>query len=115
MTNQPYIKGARQARVIRALLNSAVSVKEMGPKTGALNPRQIILELRRQGFKGIIQTRRYTVIDQDGKRCRPGEYYIPHSAKPMVEKALTGYAVQVNARLIKSTKKPHNSNHSGRV
>jgi len=109
------IKSPRQHRAIAVLLEKAVSVKDLGPKIGALNPRQIIFELRRQGFEGLILTRRSTVIDQDGRRCRPGEYYIPQDAKPIVEKALTGYAVQMNARLSESTKNPDNTDNNRRA
>lgn len=82
------IKGPRQRRVIVALLEGPVSVKDLGPKIGALNPRQIVHELRLQGFNGIIHTRRYTIIDQDGKRCRPGEYYINNDDRLSVMEAL---------------------------
>lgn len=83
-----YIKGPRQQRAISTLLAGPITVKDMGPKIGALNPRQVIFELRCQGFNEIIKTRRFTTIDQDGKKCRPGEYYIPEKLKPMVELAL---------------------------
>jgi hypothetical protein len=82
MPRQPIIKTPRQRRLLQALLDNAdVSVKDVGPLIGALNPRQIVHELRQQGFHGIIQTRRFSVIDQDGKKCRPGSYYIPLELK----------------------------------
>jgi len=88
MENNLSINSPRQERAILALLEKSVAVKDLGPIIGALNPRQVIFELRQQGFKGIILTRRFTVIDQDGKRCRPGEYYISIEARAIVEKAL---------------------------
>jgi len=92
------IKSPRQLRAIAVLLERAVSVRDLGPNIGALNPRQIVFELRSQGFEGIIKTRRFTAIDQDGKRCRPGEYYIPQDVKPMVEKALSKCAIQTRTK-----------------
>lgn len=83
-----FIKSPRQKRAILAILEKAISVKDLGVKIGALNPRQIIFELRHQGFQGIVLTRRFTVIDQDGKRCRPGEYFICQEFKPILEAAL---------------------------
>lgn len=103
--NNFLIKNPRQQRAIAVLLEKAVSVKDLGPMIGALNPRQVIAELRRQGFSGIIETRRFTVTDQDGKRCRPGEYFIQQDVKPMLEKALIEYAIQTRARCSESTKK----------
>lgn len=85
MHRQPTIKTPRQRRLLHALLDNAeVNVKDMGPLIGASNPRQTVHELRQQGFHGIIRTRRFSVIDQDGKKCRPGLYYIPPELKPWV-------------------------------
>ena len=110
--NNLRIKGPRQERAIAALLDGPVIVKDMAPRAGALNPRQIISELRRQGFEGIIITRRFTIIDQDGRRCRPGEYYIPQDAKPMAEKALTEYTIQARARRSEVVKKLDNTKNN---
>lgn len=91
MNDKFYISSPRQKRAILAILEKPFSVKDLGLKIGALNPRQIIFELRQQGFEGIIITRRYTVIDQDGKKCRPGEYFIPQEFWPILERALKEY------------------------
>lgn len=88
MENNLSTKSPRQLRASLALLEKLVSVKDLGPARRALNPRQVIFELRQQGFKDKILTRRFSVIDQDGKRYHPGEYYIPKQFKPMVEQAL---------------------------
>lgn len=114
MNKRFLIKGPRQQRAIAALLAGEVAVKDLGVKIGAINPRQIISELRQQGFLGIIKTRRYTTIDRDGKQCRPGEYFISHSAKPLVEKALKEYVAQVRARHQKTTDNVDKSNYSKR-
>lgn len=88
MENKFCIKTARQKRAILALLEKSISVKDLGPIIGALNPRQTISELRQQGFRGIIKTKRFTIIDQDGKKCRPGEYFVPQEFKPILERVL---------------------------
>jgi hypothetical protein len=49
--NKLIIKGPRQQRALEVLLEGSVTVKDIGPKIGALNPRQVIFELRRQGFE----------------------------------------------------------------
>lgn len=92
--NKLIIKGPRQQRALEVLLEGCVTVKEIGAKIGALNPRQVIFELRCQGFEGVILTRWFNVIDRDGRRCRPGEYYIPDSFKQMVEDALKSKIAQ---------------------
>ncbi len=83
-----YVKSPRQKRALQILLEGAISVKDLRVKIGALNPGQIIFELRRQGFHGIIKTRWFNILDQDGRLCRPGEYFIPTEFKSIVETAL---------------------------
>lgn len=84
-----YIQNNRQKRALKALIEKdAITVKDMGPTIGSLNPRQTIMELRRLGFDRIILTRRFTVEDMDGKKCQPGEYYIPSEWKIIAKKVL---------------------------
>ncbi len=84
------IKEPRQKRALKALLtHNAVSVKDMGIIAGALNPRQIISELRgKYGLRDAIKTRRVKVIDRDGKTCRPGEYFVLQEDKALLEDLL---------------------------
>jgi hypothetical protein len=79
----------------------------LGPKIGAQNPRQVISELRRQGFEGIIETRRFTIIDQDGKRCHPGEYHIPQESKLIAEETLKEHIAQKSSTTLDANQK-HN-------
>lgn len=88
MRKDIYIKTRKQKRAITELLEKSIKVSELGALIGALNPRQVIFELRQQGFDRIILTRRFIVIDQDGGRCRPGEYYIPEHLKAIVAENL---------------------------
>lgn len=114
MTNLLSIKSPRQLRAVNTLLNcDAIAVKDIGPLIGALNPRQIIRELRDQGFDGIILTRRHTIIDQDGRACRPGLYYIPECKKTAVKEFLTqkGTPTSPNVEVAKST--CHNHSNGG--
>lgn len=94
--NKMRIQGPRQKRAIETLLSGPVTVKNIGTLIGALNPRQVIFELRNQGFDDAILTRRFDIIDQDGKRCRPGEYFIPEDAKPVVRSVLKAYIDQTS-------------------
>jgi hypothetical protein len=110
--NNLRIKGPRQRRAVAVLLEGPVTVKDMGPKIGALNPRQVIFELRQQCFKGIIITRRFSVIDQDGKRCRPGKYDIPAQFKPMVEQALKESLAQAATKRLGMIGTTHNRDNS---
>ncbi len=92
MNENLFIKNSRQKRAVQELLSRAcVQVKDMGPLIGALNPRQMIMELRHQGFQDIILTRRFSVPDRDGKGCQPGEYYIPPELKHLAREALIKY------------------------
>ncbi len=98
MNNAAHIKTQRQKRAIEELLSrDYIQVNDMGPLIGALNPRQTIMELRRQGFLGIILTRRFYIDDRDGKGCRPGEYYILKEQKPLAREALNKYAASTSA------------------
>lgn len=92
------IKGPRQRRAIEALLNQeSISVREMESLIGALNPCQVIFELRKQGFRDLIKTRRYSVLDRDGNRCLPGEYYISSENKSIIKEALKEYFPSTSA------------------
>jgi hypothetical protein len=83
------IQRPREERALRALLaHHSISVKDIGIAIGALNPRQTIMQLRNRGFRSIILTRRFEIVDKDGCICRPGEYYIPDELKPQVRDAL---------------------------
>lgn len=85
MNREPIIKTPRQFRAIQALLdNDTVNVRDMGPLIGALNARQVIHELRNQGFHDIILTNRFQTVDRDGRKCFPGTYFIPINLKPQV-------------------------------
>lgn len=108
MTKSPFIKGPRQRRAIEVLLEQeSVKVREIGDVIGALNPRQIIMELRQQGFENMIFTRRYTTFDQDGKLCRPGEYYIPSPLKPYVYGIYNEFLAGGTAKVIKYREQIH--------
>lgn len=113
--NKMRIKGPRQRRAIEVLLNGSVTVKNMGELIGALNPRQVIFELRNQEFEGIILTRRFDIIDQDGKRCRPGEYYIPEEFKPTVEQTLKESIAQAAVKRSGIIGKRYNHDNNGRT
>jgi hypothetical protein len=89
------IKGLRQLRAIEALVENDVRVQDLGSIIGALNPRQTIMELRRQGFYGIIKTRRFREKDRDKKTCWPGEYYIPKEYKFLVMEVIKKCATSV--------------------
>ena len=102
-----YIKNSRQRRALKALLQkTSIPVKDIGIEIGALNPRQIIMNLRHQGFCGFIRTRRFPVVDRDGKTCLPGEYYIPQELKPTIAKFLEECTSEENTE---DKYKPHNT------
>lgn len=92
MSDLPYIKSSRQMRALENLLvKGSYTVSEASKIIGAANPRQSIMELRRQGFGELIKTRRFPVKDRDGKDCYPGEYYLPPEYRPLVERVLKDY------------------------
>jgi hypothetical protein len=97
--NRFSIENPRQRRAVEALVErDSIQVQEIGTLIGALNPRQTIMELRRQGFDGIIKTRRFRQQDRDKKMCWPGEYYIPPEYKPLMREVLKRYATSVCQR-----------------
>jgi len=65
MSDKLFIKNVRQKRAIQILTGKkSVKVKDIGPIIGALNPRQIIMELRRQRFWEIIIARWFIIYDE---------------------------------------------------
>lgn len=65
----------RHRRALKWLVERvAVTVKEMELLCGALNSRQVIMELREIGID--VQTRRFSISDRDGRKTRPGEYFL---------------------------------------
>lgn len=89
--NIPPIRGPRQLRLLLALLKHPVSVRDLRIIVGALNPAEVVSQLRKHGWRGIIQTRHFAVKDRDGNLCHPGEYFIPEELKPLAEKAVQKY------------------------
>ena len=114
MINKLSIKTPKQRRAVIALLEQAIPVKDLGAIIGALNPRQVISELRQQGFEEIILTKRFTVIDQDGKRCRPGEYVILQEFKPILEAILKEDDCKVTLRRTSPQQNRNHINHDKR-
>jgi hypothetical protein len=95
MKNSGFIKTPRQARLVEALLNNhEVGVKDISSAIGSLNPPDVVMQLRRQGFGDIIKTRRFEVKDRDGKLCKPGLYYVDPGDRGKLEEALEKYAAQ---------------------
>lgn len=94
--NEALIRGPRQRRAVEVLLaREFIPVSEIGKHIGGNNPRQTIMELRRQGFDSIILTRRNKLLDRDGKICWPGEYFIPCEMKPTVREILKKHVVHI--------------------
>ncbi len=85
-----FISDPRERRAIEVLIQGeAISVKDIGPIIGALNPRQIIFQLREHyGLREVIKTRLFKVKDRDGKVCRPGEYFVSPEDKRILEELL---------------------------
>ncbi len=115
MSNITYIRSPRQKRAVEALLHDeSIEVKRLGEIVGALNPRQVVMELRQQGFSGIILTTRFVTRDQDGKQCRPGKYFICEHQKPVAREALIKYTTLTSANVkvvpqVDAQKSNHNS------
>ena len=84
------ISDPRERRALEALiLKDAIPVKDIGSLIGALNPRQIIFQLRENhGLRNVIKTRLFKVLDRDGKLCRPGEYFVSPEDKRTLEELL---------------------------
>ena len=99
--NQFIVRNKRQRRALTALLDrDSISIPDLGKFIGSLNPRQTIMELRRQGFSKIIKMERFTVQDRDGKTCRPGKYSIPEEYKKSIRDFLNLPASAENTRVI---------------
>ncbi|MBL1265726.1 hypothetical protein [Candidatus Methylomicrobium oryzae] len=69
----PIIKTPRQRRALAALAASdGQSVKQLQIKVGQNNIPQLMASLRCAGWRWTCEI--IEVIDQDGKKCRPGVY-----------------------------------------
>lgn len=106
----------RQKRALIQLLEKeSISVKELGMLIGSLNSPQTILELRRNGFSGVIKTRYYKRHDQDGKICRVGSYFIPKELKHLVEFFLRRDGAQTVPNKIQRKNPVNNCNNKVKV
>ncbi len=104
------IHSQRQRRALDALLaKDSIEVKDLGIIIGALNPRQIVFELRENGFRDTIKTKSFECLDRDGKVCSPGRYYIPPELKPMVGEFLKKDGLAAAPK--SSNKLPGNNSH----
>jgi hypothetical protein len=71
----PYIKTERQQRAITALVKyNKLGCHELQKNAGQINIPELIAGLRRNGWK--IDCERVEVLDRDGKKCRPGLYFL---------------------------------------
>lgn len=78
---------SRELRLLTLLSERArVSIKDLRTLVGALNVAQVALTLRRKGW--AIQTGYFDVIDRDGKKCRPGYYWLEDSEKEKAQEFL---------------------------
>ncbi len=64
----------RHLRAIAALLKRPTSRKEMDSTAGCANTPQMISDICKRGLE--IKCERIEFIDRDGRRCRPGVYYL---------------------------------------
>jgi len=85
MKNFP-ISTPRQRRALEALAEREVSSLELRTIVGMLNVPQLVSDLRSNGWE--IKCRRISVLDRDGKKCRPGIYYLPDKVKTLVWRVL---------------------------
>jgi hypothetical protein len=77
------VKLPRHRRALKWLLEKeVVTVKNMELLCGALNSRQVIMELRELGVD--VKTRRFSMTDRDGRKTRPGEYFLLPEEKERV-------------------------------
>lgn len=62
----------RHFRVIAVLLRRTLSRQELDSVAGCANGPDLVLELRQRGLD--ISCERFSLIDRDGRVCRPGSY-----------------------------------------
>ena len=72
----------RQARTIRALMNSAQMRQNIDQIAGCSNSPGLISQLRRKGLE--IPCERIERFDRDGNACRPGLYRLTPEDKAIV-------------------------------
>lgn len=73
--NELFLKTPREYRFVKALLeHGLVSRHDMDGISGAENSPEVKRNLLERGWP--IGCKRFTIIDRDGKTCRPGYYYL---------------------------------------
>ncbi len=65
----------RETRLINHLLIRPHSRKELGDKVGSLNVCDVKYRLVKKGLD--IRCKRIEMLDRDGKKTKPGVYYLP--------------------------------------
>jgi hypothetical protein len=69
----PVIRTSRQRRAVEALVKyGKVSSHDLGRIASVLNPPELMVALRRNGWKWKCEL--IEVLDRDGNICRPGLY-----------------------------------------
>ena len=99
----------RQERVLAALIENRYIWRESVDRTAkASNGPQVILELRRRGWR--IGCRRIEKIDIDGKRCWPGLYWLHPNHKLKAMEALERDATRSSGSSSKAGKQENPKN-----
>lgn len=95
----------REQRFINCLLKRPHSRKELGDLVGSLNVCDVKYRLVNKDLD--IRCKRIEVIDRDGRKTRPGIYYLPgdqkEKAKKMVERVATQSTIDNQNGLHKQT------------
>ena len=88
----------RQERLIRALLeHDKISANALRDVAGASNISQAVVDLRSLGWVilgWVINMKRISIKDRDGKPCKPGRYFLSKEMRRRAEQALREYSTR---------------------
>ena len=74
----------RHLRALAVLLKRPISRENLDSIAGCSNAPELVAELRRRGLDGELLCERIQFLDRDGRKCRPGTYYLTPKGRRMV-------------------------------
>ncbi len=79
----------REARLISFILAKTETLKDLKPKVGSQNVAEVKRQLILKGWE--IETIRFTMLDRDSIKTRPGRYILPVHMHKIARNSLAAF------------------------
>jgi hypothetical protein len=94
------IETPREYRLIKSISKKSETLHDLKPIVGSENVAEVKRQLILKGWD--IETERFTMVDRDSNRTRPGRYILPVHMKEIAKNSLAAYAKAANDDSFKS-------------